>query len=111
MVCVVSFYITQPCLWSFGSHVLDYSLLIVWMLVSYVPQYARIVARQSAEGLSTLYILLGSMSGICAVANILILPASQVDIGCCRNNNTFACVAGLLGMVQVITGVSLFWGV
>jgi len=81
------------------------------MLVSYVPQYARIVGRQSAEGLSTLYILLGSMSGICAVANILILPASQVDIGCCRNNNTFACVAGLLGMVQVITGVSLFWGV
>jgi len=97
--------------WSICLHFLCISLLIAWMLVSYVPQYARIIGRQSAEGLSTLYILLGSMSGICAVANILILPASQVDIGCCRNNNTFACVAGLLGMVQVITGVTLFWGV
>jgi hypothetical protein len=81
------------------------------MLISYIPQYARIIGRKSAEGLSTLYILLGASSGVCAIANILVLPASQVDIGCCRNNDTFSCVAGLLGMVQVITGVTLFWGV
>ncbi|KAF3923654.1 hypothetical protein ABW21_db0207534 [Orbilia brochopaga] len=84
-------------------------LLILWTIVSYIPQYTRMITRQSAEGLSTLYILLGACSGVCAVGNILSLPASQVDIGCCRENNTFPCIAGLLGMVQVINGVALFW--
>ncbi|RVD85105.1 uncharacterized protein DFL_003436 [Arthrobotrys flagrans] len=85
--------------------------LIAWTIASYIPQYARIIRRQSAEGLSTLYILLGASSGICAVANILVLPSSQVDIGCCKTNDTYPCVAGLLGMVQVINGVACFLGV
>ncbi|KAK6515851.1 hypothetical protein TWF281_004442 [Arthrobotrys megalospora] len=85
--------------------------LIFWTIASYIPQYARIIRRQSAEGLSTLYILLGASSGVCAVANILVLPSSQVDIGCCRTNDTYPCIAGLLGMVQVVNGVACFWGV
>ncbi|KAF3171314.1 hypothetical protein TWF225_005464 [Orbilia oligospora] len=85
--------------------------LIFWTIASYIPQYARIIRRQSAEGLSTLYILLGASSGVCAVANILVLPSSQVDMGCCRSNDTYPCIAGLLGMVQVINGVACFWGV
>jgi len=88
-----------------------FSMLIGWMCLSYIPQWHRIISRRSAEGLSTLYILLGAASGVCAVANILILPASQVDAGCCTTNTRFACVAGMLGMVQVLLGVALFWTV
>ncbi|RYP48883.1 hypothetical protein DL768_005307 [Monosporascus sp. mg162] len=86
-------------------------LLMAWLLVSYIPQWARIISRKSAEGLSTLYILLGSTSGVCAVGNILMLPSSQVDIGCCRGNSPFSCVSGLLGMLQVVFGIACFWTV
>lgn len=82
-----------------------------WVLVSYIPQYARIISRKSAEGLSTLYILLGSLSGVCAVGNIMMLPSSEVEIGCCRELQRFACISGLLGMFQVMFGIACFWGV
>jgi len=83
--------------------------LMVWLLISYIPQWARIIARKSAEGLSTFYILLGSLSGLCAVGNILVLPSSQVDMGCCRENSRFACLSGLLGILQVVSGIACFW--
>ncbi|KAI1614737.1 hypothetical protein EDD36DRAFT_163498 [Exophiala viscosa] len=80
-----------------------------WLLICYIPQWGRIVSRKSAEGLSTYYILLGSLSGVCAVGNIMMLPSSAVEIGCCRTNTQFACISGLLGMLQVIFGIACFW--
>jgi hypothetical protein len=87
----------------------NYSALLGWLLVSYIPQFARIIGRKSAEGLSTLYILLGSLSGTCAVANIMVLPSSQTDISCCRHYTRFGCFSRLLGIFQVVSGVALFW--
>ncbi|KAF7532178.1 hypothetical protein G7054_g8193 [Neopestalotiopsis clavispora] len=84
-------------------------LLMGWLLISYIPQWARIVSRKSAEGLSTFYIFLGSLSGVCAVGNILMLPSTEADMGCCTTNSKFACISGLLGTFQVIFGVSCFW--
>jgi hypothetical protein len=86
-----------------------HSALLGWLLVSYIPQFARIIGRKSAEGLSTLYILLGSLSGTCAVANIMVLPSSQTDIACCRHYTRFGCISRLLGIFQVVSGVGLFW--
>ncbi|KAH9820882.1 PQ loop repeat-containing protein [Teratosphaeria destructans] len=83
--------------------------LMVWLLLCYLPQWQRIVSRRSAEGLSTLYILLGSLSGVCAIGNIMMLPSSAVDIGCCRTSTAFACINGLLGILQVTFGISCFW--
>ncbi|KAI7508195.1 hypothetical protein KC347_g6298 [Hortaea werneckii] len=83
--------------------------LMVWLLICYLPQWARIISRQSAEGLSTLYVLLGSLSGVCAVGNILMLPSSAVEMGCCRHTTRFACVSGLLGVLQVVFGIGCFW--
>ncbi|TKA79064.1 hypothetical protein B0A55_02515 [Friedmanniomyces simplex] len=83
--------------------------LMGWLLICYVPQWKRIVSRASAEGLSTLYILLGSVSGVCAVGNIMMIPSSAVEIGCCRTNTRFACISSLLGMMQVILGIACFW--
>lgn len=88
---------------------IENSALLAWLLVSYIPQFARIIGRKSAEGLSTLYILLGSISGTCAVANIMVLPTSQTDIACCRHYTRFGCISRLLGIFQVVSGVSLFW--
>ncbi|USW53320.1 hypothetical protein Slin15195_G066390 [Septoria linicola] len=84
-------------------------LLMAWLFICYIPQWARIVRRKSAEGLSTLYILLGSLSGVCAIGNILILPSSAVEMGCCRTNSRFACISSLLGMLQIMFGIACFW--
>ncbi|KAL1848541.1 hypothetical protein Daus18300_013551 [Diaporthe australafricana] len=86
-------------------------VLMAWVLISYIPQWARIATRKSAEGLSTLYVLLGSLSGVCAVGNIIMLPSSGVGMDCCRELTRFACVGGLLGMLQVILGICCFWTV
>lgn len=80
-----------------------------WLLLCYIPQWARMISRKSAEGISTFYILLGSLSGVCAVGNIMMLPSSATEIGCCRSNARLACISNLLGMFQVIFGISCFW--
>ena len=85
------------------------SALMGWLIICYIPQYARIISRRSAEGLSTYYVLLGSLSGVCAVGNIMMLPSSAVAAGCCRTNTRFACVSGLLAMIQVTFGIACFW--
>lgn len=77
------------------------SFLLVGILVSYLPQHYRIVARRSSEGLSPYFVLLGTVSGTCAISNILTLPASRADIKCCKVNGPFSCTAGLLGIAQV----------
>ncbi|RMZ77674.1 hypothetical protein DV738_g4281, partial [Chaetothyriales sp. CBS 135597] len=76
-------------------------LLFVGILVSYLPQHIRIVARRSSFGISPYFVLLGVTSGTCAFANILVLPTSRADMACCREISGFACFAGLLGVAQV----------
>lgn len=76
-------------------------MILVGILISYVPQHYRIVARRSAEGLSPYFVLLGTTSGTCAIANILMLPTSRSDIACCKVNSAFSCTAGLLGIAQI----------
>ena len=76
-------------------------LIVVGIVVSYLPQHYRIIARRSSEGLSPYFVLLGTTSGTCAIANILTLPTSRADIGCCKVNDSFSCIAGLLGIAQI----------
>ncbi|ESZ92594.1 hypothetical protein SBOR_7011 [Sclerotinia borealis F-4128] len=72
--------------------------------VSYVN--LAISIRGSSEGISPFFILLGTTSGTCAFANIIVLPASRADVACCEIVSTFECAAGLLGIAQV--GVQWF---
>ncbi|KAH7355134.1 hypothetical protein BKA65DRAFT_605116 [Rhexocercosporidium sp. MPI-PUGE-AT-0058] len=80
--------------------------ILLGILVSYLPQHYRIISRGTSEGISPYFILLGTTSGTCAFANILVLPASRADVACCKTVSTFECAAGLLGIAQV--GVQWF---
>ncbi|KAK1069042.1 hypothetical protein LTR74_005084 [Friedmanniomyces endolithicus] len=60
------------------------AVLLVGILVSYLPQHLKILSRRSSEGLSPWWVLLGALSSIAALGNILTLPASRQDIGCCQ---------------------------
>jgi hypothetical protein len=62
--------------------------------VSYLPQHCKIIARRSSRGLSP-------VSGTASIANILTLPESTRDMGCCREIGRFPCTAALLGIAQI----------
>nr|OQO28010.1 hypothetical protein B0A51_05368 [Rachicladosporium sp. CCFEE 5018] len=75
--------------------------LVLGILVSYVPQHAKIITRRSSEGLSPWWVLLGGLSSIAAIGNILTLPSSRDDINCCKELSGGACAAALLGVAQI----------
>ncbi|KAK3324008.1 hypothetical protein B0T19DRAFT_219402 [Cercophora scortea] len=76
-------------------------LIVVGMLISYLPQHVRIIQRGTSEGISPYFVLLGTTSATSAFANILLLPQSRQDVACCKDIETFHCVAGLLGIAQL----------
>lgn len=49
------------------------SLLCVGLVGSYLPQHLRIINNKSSEGLSPIYLCLGSISSACGVGNLLLL--------------------------------------
>ncbi|KAF2659083.1 hypothetical protein K491DRAFT_702382 [Lophiostoma macrostomum CBS 122681] len=83
--------------------------IIIGILVSYLPQHYKIIARRSSRGLSPLFVLLGTVSGTASIANVLTLPQSTEDMGCCRDISRFACASALLGVVQIGVQWSCFF--
>ncbi|KAK5107873.1 hypothetical protein LTR62_000583 [Meristemomyces frigidus] len=81
--------------------VLVAAVLVAGILVSYLPQHAKIIRNRTSEGLSPWWVLLGGLSSIAALGNILTLPVSRADIKCCRDINGGACAAALLGVAQI----------
>lgn len=77
------------------------SVILIGMLISYLPQHVRIIQRGTSEGISPYFVLLGTTSATSAFANILLLPKSRQDVACCKELETFHCVAGLLGIAQL----------
>ncbi|KAL1843063.1 hypothetical protein VTJ49DRAFT_3198 [Mycothermus thermophilus] len=75
--------------------------IVVGMLISYLPQHARIIKRGTSEGISPYFVLLGTTSATSAFANILLLPKSRQDVACCKELDSFHCIAGLLGIAQL----------
>ena len=53
--------------------------------------------------------LLGTVSGTASIANILTLPESTRDMGCCKEIGRFPCAAALLGIAQIGVQWSCFF--
>ena len=73
------------------------ALILAGILVSYLPQHLKIITRRSSEGLSPWWVLLGGLSSIAAIGNILVLPQSRRDVGCCKvvtGGGVRGCAAG-----------------
>lgn len=77
------------------------SIILVGLVVSYLPQHYRIIARGTSEGISPYFVLLGTTSATSGFANILTVRGSREAIGCCKELGTFECTAGLLGVAQL----------
>lgn len=77
------------------------AVLVVGILLSYVPQHVKILGRRSSEGLSPWWVLLGGLSSIAAIGNIMTLPTSRQDMACCKELDPGQCAAALLGVTQI----------
>jgi hypothetical protein len=78
-------------------------IILIGILFSYMTQHYRIIARGTSEGISPYFVLLGTTSATAGFANILTVPPSREAITCCREIDSFECVAGLLGVAQLGT--------
>lgn len=77
-------------------------LLAIGIFLSYVPQHVKVIRRRSSEGLSPTYLLLGSLSGFSAFANIYIVTIEARE--CCRVSlNTFQCGNSMVGFIQILS--------
>ncbi|KAH3668704.1 hypothetical protein OGAPHI_002458 [Ogataea philodendri] len=86
----------SPSVWGFLVGV----LLALGIYVSYVPQHVKIINRRTSEGLSPLFLFLGSTSGFSAFVNLLLTtaPARQ----CCVSElDRFQCLNSQVGLIQV----------
>ncbi|ODV96637.1 hypothetical protein PACTADRAFT_1224 [Pachysolen tannophilus NRRL Y-2460] len=74
--------------------------LTVGIYISYLPQHLKIIKRKSSEGLSSIFLLLGSASGCSSVINLWLL--SSYSRYCCVNYLTsFQCLNSQLSLIQV----------
>jgi uncharacterized protein with PQ loop repeat len=85
--------------------------LVVGILVSYLPQHYKIFTRRTSEGISPWWVLLGGLSSIAAIGNILTLPTSRADMACCDELSGGACAAALLGVAQIGVQWTCFMGI
>src|SRR5690242_4837760 len=74
-------------------------IVIVGIVLTFVPQYARVIRLKSSLGLSPYFLLLGITSVYAQLINILLLQISVFRK--CRHEPDYACLSNLLGMVQV----------
>lgn len=57
------------------------ALISVGLLISYIPQHARIIYYKSSEGIDPTFLLLGSTSSASSLLNIVAL--SWTAVRCC----------------------------
>lgn len=74
-------------------------VLTIGIVFSYIPQHVRVVKRRSSEGISPWFLLLGVLSAICAVSNILLLGGPIYH--CCTVISGGECFASSLGIAQI----------
>ncbi|KAI9190280.1 hypothetical protein H9P43_001713 [Blastocladiella emersonii ATCC 22665] len=82
------------------------TLLLAGIVISYVPQQAKIVLRKSSEGLSPWFLLLGAIATISTVANVLLLQFGV--LACCSVWSPLACFENSLGLIQVAAQAVMF---
>ncbi|GME94398.1 unnamed protein product [[Candida] boidinii] len=75
-------------------------LLAIGIVISYIPQHIRIFRRKSSEGLSPVFLFVGSASGFAAFLNLILI--TQPARACCVDSLTvFQCINSQVGLIQV----------
>ncbi|GAA5926670.1 hypothetical protein JCM10213_002419 [Rhodosporidiobolus nylandii] len=73
--------------------------IVVGLIISYIPQHARIIRSKNSEGFSPLFLLLGATSSASSLACIVTQQWGQV--ACCQYLSAGQCFESVLGIAQV----------
>ncbi|EJU01550.1 hypothetical protein DACRYDRAFT_108094 [Dacryopinax primogenitus] len=76
------------------------------VVISYLPQHWRIIAKQTSEGISPWYLLLGSTSAAAGMLNVVTLQWGVVR--CCSVWTVGQCLENTIGIVQVTMVWAMF---
>ncbi|KAJ3179462.1 hypothetical protein HDU85_004872 [Gaertneriomyces sp. JEL0708] len=82
------------------------SFITIGLLVSYLPQIAKIISIQSSEGLSVYFLFLGSIGMLGTVGNMALLQFPSVM--CCTKWTPWLCFENTLGLTQVTVQTACF---
>lgn len=76
-------------------------LISIGIIISYIPQYRRIIIKRTSEGLSTNFLFLGSCSSIFTLTNIILVSSKARH--CCAIGalDTFNCINSQLNLFQI----------
>ncbi|GAA6025369.1 hypothetical protein JCM10207_001366 [Rhodosporidiobolus poonsookiae] len=80
--------------------------IVIGLLLSYAPQFYRIVKSKNSEGFSPLFLLLGATSSASSLGNIVTLQFGQ--IACCQYLSAGQCFESVLGIAQVFVQWACF---
>ncbi|KAI8928354.1 hypothetical protein BC831DRAFT_119104 [Entophlyctis helioformis] len=72
------------------------------LMVSYLPQFSKIISAKSSAGLSVWFLLLGSIGCASTIGNVLLLQMDSV-VCCATEWPAWYCFEDTLGMTQVST--------
>ncbi|KAI9344680.1 hypothetical protein BDR26DRAFT_1005949 [Obelidium mucronatum] len=82
--------------------------IICGLVISYLPQFSKIISLKSSRGISPTFLLIGAVGGAAGLANIVLLQASLVK--CCFTDwSPLMCFENTLGLTQVTVQVLCFW--
>eukprot|EP01137_Pigoraptor_chileana_P037626 Opistho-2@34989 len=85
------------------------SIILVGILLSYLPQHITIVVRKSSEGISSLFLLLGTFSAVTSLLNAFVL---QYDtLACCSSWGFRRCNIEMLKIYQLSVQAACLYGV
>jgi len=74
-------------------------IISVGIVISYIPQHVKIIRTRSSVGLSPVFLLLSSLSGIASTANLITL--SFLSLPCCTELTPFECINSQISLIQV----------
>ncbi|KAJ8082303.1 hypothetical protein PM082_008156 [Marasmius tenuissimus] len=80
--------------------------LCIGLIVSYLPQHFRIINNGSSEGLSPLFLLLGTTSATAGMLNMVTMQWGIVK--CCKVLSLGSCIEMTAGVIQLFIQWSMF---
>ncbi|KAI8619805.1 hypothetical protein BC830DRAFT_1102112 [Chytriomyces sp. MP71] len=81
--------------------------IMAGIIVSYAPQFSKIMRMRSSKGISAEFLLIGCTGGAASLANIVLLQADTVS--CCFTDwSPLVCLENTLGLTQVFVQVTCF---
>jgi uncharacterized protein with PQ loop repeat len=85
------------------------SFIIFGMIISYTPQYIKILSLQNSFGFSPNFFLLGSIGVVSTLSNLVLLQFFVILNCFTHNTDILECISNLFGIVEIFVQFCCFF--